>query len=36
MQPLESIDITGDYRALFVQEEGWVAFYAIGRHRELY
>lgn len=36
MQPLESINITGDYRALFVQEEGRVVFYAIGTHSELY
>ena len=36
MQPLESINITGDYHALFVQEEGRIIFYAIGTHSELY
>lgn len=31
-----SINITGDYRAIFYIEEGMAIFYEIGRHRNLY
>jgi addiction module RelE/StbE family toxin len=31
-----SINITGDYRAIFEQEENFVKFVNIGRHSQLY
>ena len=34
--PLMSINITGDYRALFVQDGEVVVFHYIGTHGELY
>ena len=37
MVPLESMNITGDYRALFIWEtEERVRFHRIGTHSELY
>ncbi len=36
MQPFESINITGDYRTLFIQKGEDVTFYAVGTHSELY
>ena len=34
--PLMSINVTGDYRALFVFEKDTAVFYEIGTHSELY
>lgn len=36
LTPLESINITGDYRALFTDENDTLTFYRIGTHSELY
>lgn len=35
-RPLISMNVTGDYRALFVREKESVTFHRIGRHSELY
>lgn len=34
--PLISLNVGGDYRALFVQEKNAVTFHCIGTHSELY
>ena len=34
--PLKSMNITGDYRALFVATKTTITFYEIGTHSELY
>ncbi|MEY3783768.1 MAG: hypothetical protein RLZZ230_90 [Candidatus Parcubacteria bacterium] len=34
--PLQSMNITGDYRALFITAGNTVTFYEIGTHSELY
>ena len=34
--PLQSMNITGDYRALFIITKDSVTFYEIGTHSELY
>ena len=34
--PLFSMNVTGDYRALFVRKEDEVRFHEIGKHSELY
>jgi mRNA-degrading endonuclease YafQ of YafQ-DinJ toxin-antitoxin module len=31
-----SINVTGDYRAIFQEKDGVVIFYSIGTHHELY
>ena len=36
MEPLESMDVTGDVRALFVREGVVIIFHKIGTHSELY
>ncbi|MEX0689927.1 MAG: type II toxin-antitoxin system mRNA interferase toxin, RelE/StbE family [Candidatus Paceibacterota bacterium] len=33
---LKSMNVTGDYRALFVKKKSKVTFYHIGTHSELY
>ena len=33
---VRSIDITGDYRALYVESDGIVEFFDIGTHSQLY
>ncbi len=35
-KPLLSMNITGDYRALFLMNKDTVTFYEIGTHSELY
>jgi addiction module RelE/StbE family toxin len=35
-QGFRSIDVTGDWRALYRQEPGRIIFVAIGTHKELY
>jgi addiction module RelE/StbE family toxin len=34
--PLLSMNVTGDYRALFMTENNTITFYEIGTHSELY
>lgn len=34
--PLISMNVTGDYRALFIQHKALVTFHKIGTHSELY
>lgn len=34
--PLQSMNITGDYRALFIATKTKITFYEIGTHSELY
>ena len=34
--PLKSMNVTGDYRALFIQKRDTIIFYEIGTHSELY
>lgn len=34
--PLQSMNVTGDYRALFLMTKHTVTFYEIGTHSELY
>lgn len=34
--PMLSMNVTGDYRALFVKEKGAITFLKIGTHSELY
>ena len=34
--PLQSMNITGDYRALFIATKTKITFYEIGIHSELY
>lgn len=34
--PLQSMNITGDYRALFIATKSKITFYEIGTHSELY
>ncbi len=34
--PLKSMNITGDYRALFISDKSKITFYEIGTHSELY
>ena len=36
MEPLESMNVTGDVRALFVREGAVIIFHKIGTHSELY
>lgn len=36
MYPCESMNITGDVRAIFLREGNTVTFYEIGTHSELY
>ena len=36
MVPFESINVTGDIRALFIQEGTIITFYEIGTHSDLY
>jgi addiction module RelE/StbE family toxin len=36
MYPMQSMNITGDYRAIFINRETVVTFYMIGTHSELY
>ena len=35
-KPLRSIKVTGDYRAIFLQEGDSITFHEIGTHSELY
>ena len=34
--PLLSMNVTADYRALFLKEQGYISFQEIGTHSELY
>ncbi len=34
--PMKSMNVTGDYRALFIVEKNTITFYNIGTHSELY
>ena len=34
--PYRSIDVTGDYRAIYIMDEGVALFVAIGTHSQLY
>jgi mRNA-degrading endonuclease YafQ of YafQ-DinJ toxin-antitoxin module len=34
--PLQSMNVTADYRALFIKDTQTVVFYEIGTHSELY
>ena len=34
--PLQSMNVTADYRALFIKESDKVTFYEIGTHSQLY
>ena len=36
LYPFQSMNITGDYRALFLVDDDVVIFYEIGTHSELY
>ena len=36
MEPFESMNVTGDVRALFIREGTKASFYTIGTHSELY
>jgi len=35
-EPLLSMNVTGDYRALFTKEKNKITFHKIGTHSELY